>query len=152
MKNSLMVQLGAKPTLQHFRKIVMNLPTRERAGFMKEAFGLAFSEWRSLDVVYQKFLVALIKSERQQFVEFVRKETVLGEFLYDLKNEDLFVRILNLLERPSKKHKTSYSRLAFSVLFAFNVDWEIKGLSDKIRYAKVDRDDLFELFEGIKID
>lgn len=146
-----MAQLGAEPTVQHFHKIVINLPEVERTGFVKDTFGLAFSEWRNLNVAYRKFLVALVKSERHLFVEFVRKETVLGEFLYDLKDKELFVRILNLLEQPSRKHKTSYSKLAFSVLLGFNMTLEVKGLSNKIRYAKADIDDLFELFEKVKL-
>lgn len=109
-----MAQLGAEPTVQHFNEIVINLPENEKAGFVKGTFGLAFSEWGNLNVAYREFLVALIKSKRQQFVEFVCKDTVLGEFLYDLKDKELFVKILNLFERPSKKHKISYSKLAFS--------------------------------------
>ena len=146
-----MAQLGAEPTVQHFHEIVMNLPKEERSGFMKDTFGFAFSEWRNLNVAYRKFLVALIKSDRQQFVEFIRKDTVLGEFLYDLKDKELFVRILNLLERPSKKHRSSYSELAFSVLIGFSIDLKVKALSDKIRYARAETDDLFELFEETKI-
>ena len=145
-----MAQLGAEPTVQHFNEIVINLPENEKAGFVKGTFGLAFSEWGNLNVAYREFLVALIKSKRQQFVEFVRKDTVLGEFLYDLKDKELFVKILNLFERPSKKHKISYSKLAFSFLLGFKMDLEVKGLSDKIRYAKVDTDDLVELFELIE--
>ena len=84
-----MAQLGAEPTVQHFNEIVINLPENEKAGFVKGTFGLAFSEWGNLNVAYREFLVALIKSKRQQFVEFVRKDTVLGEFLYDLKDKEL---------------------------------------------------------------
>lgn len=102
-------------------------------------------------MAYRKFLVALIKSERQQFVDFVRKDTVLGEFLYELKDKELFVRILNLLEQPSKKHRTSYRELAFSILLGFSIELKVKGLSDKIRYAKAETDDLFELFKETEI-
>lgn len=147
-----MAQLGAEPTLQHFQEVVMNLPEKERAGFMKDIFGLAFSGWRNLNRVHRKFLIVLIKNERQQFMDFVRKDTVLGEFLYDLNDKELFVKILNLLERPSKKRRSSYSKLAFSVLLGFRVDLKIKGLSDKIRYAKAEVDDLYDLFEDVEID
>lgn len=147
-----MAQLGAQPTVQHFRKLVMNLPEEERAGFLKAAFGLAFSEWGSLPVAYRKFLVALIKSERERFVVFVHRETVLGEFLYKLKDEELFFRILSLLECPSRKYPVSYTGLSFSVLLGFDVNLKVKSLSDKIRYAKPETDDLFELFEGVRID
>lgn len=127
------------------------MPEDERTDYLKKTFGFAFSEWRNLNVAYRKFLVALIKSERQQFVEFVRKDTVLGEFLYELKDKELFVRILNLLEQPSKKHRTSYRELAFSILLGFSIELKVKGLSDKIRYAKAETDDLFELFKETEI-
>lgn len=147
-----MTQLGVQPTVQHFREIVMNLSSEERTDFMKDLFGLAFSEWRNLTVIYRKFLIALIKGERQSFIEFVRKDTILGELLYDLKDEEMFIRILNLLELPCKKHKTFYTGLAFSLLLGLNIDLKVKSLSDKIRYAKADTDDLYELFEKIMLD
>lgn len=147
-----MAQLGAEPTSQHFREIVMNLSSEERTDFMKDLFGLAFSDWRHLTVPYRKFLIGLIKGERQLFIEFVRKDTVLGEFLYDLKDEEMFIRILNLLELPCKKHKTFYTGLAFFFLLGFNIDLRVKSLSDKIRFAKADTDDLYELFEKITLD
>lgn len=147
-----MAQLGALPTVQHFHVVVMNLPEEERAGFVNDVFGIAFSEWRNLNDVYRLFLVALIKSERQSFITFVRKDTILGEFLYDLKDEEMFVRIMSLLELPSKKDKTSYTGFSFSLLLGFNMDLKVKSLSDKIRYAKPDTDDLYELFEKITID
>lgn len=76
----------------------------------------------------------------------------MGEFLYDLKDEEMFVRIMSLLELPSKKDKTSYRGFSFSLLLGFNMDLKVKSLSEKIRYAKPDTDDLYELFEKITID
>lgn len=76
----------------------------------------------------------------------------LREFLYDVKDEALFIRILNLLEQPEKKRKTSYTNLAFSVELGFNIVLKVKSLSDKIRYARAETDDLYELFQKISIE
>lgn len=147
-----MAQLGAKPTLQHFQEIVMNLPKKKRSGFIKDIFGLAFSEWRNLNVAYRIFFVELIKNERQQFLDFVRMDTILGEFLYDVRDEDLFIKILNLLEFPDNKQKTGCMGLSFSLLLGFNMDFQVKSLSNKIRYARVEMIDLCELLEKRTIE
>ena len=147
-----MALLGAQPALCVYQKHVNNLLPKEREVFYKDSFALAFSDWRNLSPAYRDFFVSLIKSERQRFIDFVRNDTVLGEFLYDVKDEALFIRILNLLEQPEKKRKTSYTNLTFSVQLGFNIKLKLKSLSDKIRYAKAETDDLYELFEKITIE
>ncbi|WP_288200685.1 hypothetical protein [uncultured Parabacteroides sp.] len=152
MKKLLMALLGAQPAVCVYQQHVNNLLPEDKEGFYKDSFALAFSDWRNLSPAYRDFFVSLIKSERQRFIDFVRNDTVLGEFLYDVKDEALFIRILSLLERPDKKRKTSYTKLAFAVKLGFNVDLKVKYLSDKIRYARADTDDLYELFEKIAIE
>ena len=147
-----MALLGAQPAVCTYQKHVNNLLPEEKEAFYKDSFALAFSDWRTLSPAYRDFFVSLIKSERQRFIDFVRSDTVLGEFLYDLKDESLFIRILNLLEQPEKKRKTSYTNLAFTVKLGFNVDLKVKSLSDKIRYARAETDDLYELFQKITIE
>lgn len=152
MKNKLMALLGAQPAVCSYQKHVNNLLPEEKEVFYKDTFAVAFSDWRNLSLAYRNFFVRLIKSERQRFINFVRNETVLGAFLYDLKDDELFIRILNLLERPEKKRKTSYTNLTFAVQLGFNIKLKLKSLSDKIRYAKAETDDLYELFEKITIE
>lgn len=152
MRNLLMALLGAQPAVCTYQKHVNNLLPEEREVFYKDSFALAFSDWRNLSPAYRDFFVSLIKSERQRFIDFVRNDTVLGEFLYDVKDEALFIRILNLLEQPEKKRKTSYTNLAFSVELGFNIVLKVKSLSDKIRYARAETDDLYDLFQKISIE
>lgn len=147
-----MALLGAQPAVCIYQKHVNNLLPEEKEAFYKDTFAVAFSDWRNLSPVYRDFFVNLIKSERQHFIDFVRNDTVLREFLYDVKDEALFIRILNLLEQPEKRRKTSYTNLAFSVKLGFNIDLKMKSLSDKIRYARADTDDLYELFQKITIE
>lgn len=147
-----MALLGAQPAVCSYQKHVNNLLPEEKEVFYKDTFAVAFSDWRNLSLAYRNFFVRLIKSERQRFINFVRNETVLGAFLYDLKDDELFIRILNLLERPEKKRKTSYTNLTFAVQLGFNIKLKLKSLSDKIRYAKAEADDLYELFEKITIE
>ncbi|MCD8269661.1 MAG: hypothetical protein LUD46_15195 [Parabacteroides sp.] len=152
MKNQLMALLGAQPAVCSYQKHVNNLLPEEKEVFYKDTFAVAFSDWRNLSPAYRNFFVRLIKSERQRFIDFVRNDTVLGAFLYDLKDDELFIRILNLLERPEKKRKTSYTNLTFAVQLGFNINLKLKSLSDKIRYARAETDDLYELFEKITIE
>lgn len=147
-----MALLGAQPAVSAYQKHVNNLLPEEKEAFYKDTFAVAFSDWRNLSPVYCDFFVSLIKSERQRFIDFVRNDTVLGQFLYDLKDEELFIRILNLLEQSEKKRKTSYTNLTFAVQLGFNIDMKVKSLSDKIRYARADTDDLYELFQKITIE
>lgn len=147
-----MALLGAQPAVCVYQQHVKNLLPKEKEAFYKDTFALAFSDWRTLSPAYRDFYVCLVKSERQRFIDFVRNDTILREFLYELKDEALFIRVLNLLEQPDKKRKTSYTKLAFSVELGFKIDLKVKYLSDKIRYAKADTDDLYELFEKIAIE
>lgn len=147
-----MALLGAQPAVCSYQKHVNNLLPEEKEVFYKDTFAVAFSDWRNLSPAYRNFFVRLIKSERQRFIDFVRNDTVLGAFLYDLKDDELFIRILNLLERPEKKRKTSYTNLTFAVQLGFNINLKLKSLSDKIRYARAETDDLYELFEKITIE
>lgn len=151
MEKQLKALLGAKPTVCNYQKHVKTLSPKEREVFLKDTFALAFSDWRDWEPAYRSFMVCLIESERQRFIDFVRNDTVLGEFLYNLKDKELFERILNLLEQPCRKHKTSYTDLSFSVLLAFDINLKVKTLSDKIRYSPADVDDLFELYEKVAI-
>ncbi|WP_455637354.1 hypothetical protein [Parabacteroides sp.] len=152
MKNKLMALLGAQPAVCSYQKHVNNLLPEEKVVFYKDTFAVAFSDWRNLSPAYRNFFVRLIKSERQRFIDFMRNDTVLGAFLYDLKDDELFIRILNLLERPEKKRKTSYTNLTFAVQLGFNIKLKLKSLSDKLRYARAETDDLYELFEKITIE
>lgn len=151
MEKQLKALLGAKPAVCNYQKHVKTLSPKEREVFLKDTFALAFSDWRDWEPAYRSFMVCLIESERQRFIDFVRNDTVLGEFLYNLKDKELFERILNLLEQPCRKHKTSYTDLSFSVLLAFDINLKVKTLSDKIRYSPADVDDLFELYEKVAI-
>lgn len=119
----------------------------ERAILIKATYSLAFAGWSDLNPMYRGFLVCLIKSERQQFIDYVRNETVLGQFFYELQDIELFLKMVNLLERPCTNHKTAYTELSFSLLLSFNINLSVKYLSDKIRYARADSFDLTEVLE-----
>lgn len=119
----------------------------ERAILIKATYGLAFAGWSDLNPMYRGFLVCLIKSERQQFIDYVRNETVLGQFFYELQDIELFLKMVNLLEQPCTNHKTAYTELSFSLLLSFNINLSVKYLSDKIRYARADSFDLTEVLE-----
>jgi hypothetical protein len=148
MKEDLLALFGdAKPSVTKYHAFVNGMPPEKRGIFCKQTYATAFSEWAVLTPPYRLFLIRLIKSERQQFIEYVRNETILGEFLYEPEELNLFLKVVNILEQPCINHKTSYTDLAFSLSFFLKTDLSVKYLSDKIRYAKMDSLDFVEILE-----
>ena len=138
---------GAKPSVSLYQQCLTSMPAEEQQAFRRKTYAIALSEWNELNLPYRLFLVRLIKSERQEFLDYLHDETILGQFLYDMEELNLFLKVLNLLAKPCKNHKTSYTQLSFSLLLSFNMGLKIKTLSDKIRYAKADSFDFVELME-----
>ena len=138
---------GAKPTVRLYHELLKCMPLEERGIFFDRTFGLALSGWTDLATPYRLFLVRLIKANRQRFVDYVRKQTVLGEFLHGMDELNLFLKVLNLLVDPYKNHKSSYTEISFSLLLAFDMDVSVKYLADKIRYARMDSFDFADPME-----
>lgn len=138
---------GATPSVSLYQQCLTSMPAEERQTFRRKTYAIALSEWSELNSPYRLFLVRLIKSERQEFLDYLHDETILGQFLYDMEDLNLFLKVLGLLAKPSKNHITSYTKLSFSLLLSFNMNLKIKTLSDKIRYAKADTFDFVELME-----
>lgn len=138
---------GAKPTVRLYHELLKCMPLEERGIFFDRTFGLALSGWMDLTLSYRLFLIRLIKKNRQLFVDYIRQKTVLGEFLYEMDELNLFLKVLNLLVDPYKNHKSSYTEISFSLLLVFDIGLSVKYLSDKIRYARMDSFDFADLME-----
>ena len=136
-----------KPSVSKYHEFVDCMPPEERGIFCTKTFGIALAEWGSLNLQYRQFLIRLIKSERQAFIDYIRKDTILGEFLYELGDLDLFLKVLNLWMQPCNNSKSSYTEMSFSLLLILNVDLSVKYFADKIRYSRMDSFDFVELLE-----
>lgn len=152
MEEELKSQLGPEPTVCNFHEVLNRMTPEARSLCRKKMYGLALSGWSTLSLAYRRFLLRLIKSERQQFIDYIRQDTVLGELLYNLKDPDLFKKLLHLLECPTQKYKPSYTELSFSLLLGFSIPLKVKTLSDQIRYMYPDTDELLELYGNAKIN
>lgn len=138
---------GAKPTVRLYHELLIAMPLEKRGIFFDRTFGLALSGYAELPLAYRLFLVRLIKANRQRFVEYVREKTVLGALLYRMDELNLFLKVVNLLVDPYKNHKSSYTKISFSLLLSFDMHVSVKYLADKIRYARMDSFDFAELME-----
>lgn len=148
MKEQLIALFNCKkPSVSKYYDCVNCMPPEERGIFCKQTYGIALAEWGDLNLQYRLFLIRLIKSERQAFIDYVRKDTVLGEFLYELGELDLFLKVLNLWMQPYNNSTSSYTEMSFSLLLALNVDLSVKYFADKIRYSRMDSFDFVELLE-----
>lgn len=138
---------GHKPSVRKYYEFLERMPLEQRGIFCKQTYGTALAEWNELKPAYQLFLIRLIKKERQQFVDYIRKETLLGKFLYELDDLNLLLKVLNLWMQPHKNIKPSYTDISFSLSLTFNTNLSIKYLADKIRYSRMDSFDFAELLE-----
>ena len=138
---------GHKPSVRKYYEFLERMPLEQRGIFCKQMYGTALAEWNELQPAYQLFLIRLIKKERQQFVDYIRKETLLGKFLYEIDELNLLLKVLNLWMQPHKNIKPSYTDISFSLSLTFNTNLSIKYLADKIRYSRMDSFDFAELLE-----
>lgn len=138
---------GHKPSVRKYYEFLERMPLEQRGIFCKQTYGIALAEWNELEPAYQLFLIRLIKKERQQFVDYIRKETLLGKFLYEPDELNLLLKVLNLWMQPHKNIKPSYTDISFSLSLTFNTNLSIKYLADKIRYSRMDSFDFAELLE-----
>lgn len=152
MEEELKSLLGPEPTVRNFHEVVNRLSPEAQNLLRKRTYGLALSGWSDLSFAYRRFLLRLIKSERQLFIDYIRQDTVLGELLYNLKAPDLFKKMIHLLECPTQKRNPSYTELSFSLLLGFQIPLKVKTLSDQIRYARPDTDELLELYGKAEIN
>ncbi len=140
---------SAKPSVRKFRAYVNQCAPEERNKVCKRLFAAAFSEWPGLSADHRHFLINLIKSERQAFVDFLRTETVWGGLLYEADEEALLMllKFVNVWLHLFKNPKTSYTKISFALLLSFSINLSVKSLSDKIRYAWPDTFDFCEWME-----
>lgn len=138
---------GHKPSARKYYEFLERMPLEQRGIFCKQTYRIALAEWNELQPAYQLFLIRLIKKERQQFVDYIRKETLLGKFLYEIDELNLLLKVLNLWMQPHKNIKPSYTDISFSLSLTFNTNLSIKYLADKIRYSRMDSFDFTELLE-----
>ena len=148
MKEQLIALFGGhRPSVRKYYEYLECMPLEQRGIFCKQTYGIALAEWNELGPAYQQFFICLIKKERQQFVDYIREDTVLGKFLYEADDLNLLLKVLNLWMQPYENIKPSYTKISFSLLLAFNINLSIKYLSDKIRYSRLDSFDFVELLE-----
>ena len=138
---------GHKPSVRKYYEFLERMSLEQRGIFCKQTYGTALTEWNELQPAYQLFLIRLIKKERQQFVDYIRKETLLGKFLYEPDELNLLLKVLNLWMQPHKNIKPSYTDISFSLSLTFNTNLSIKYLADKIRYSRMDSFDFAELLK-----
>ena len=142
---------GEVPSVAKFKAKTMNLSSEERQQWLYMAFDTALHEWSELSSKYKRFLVNLIKSERQSFLDYIRQETILGELLFKPDNPVLLRKIAWLLEGGVKENKSSSWDLTFSLLLAFDLNLKLSSLHQYMRTDTFTTDDMVELLEITEI-
>ncbi|MDL2278136.1 hypothetical protein LJC57_06045 [Parabacteroides sp. OttesenSCG-928-G07] len=136
---------GKHPSVKCFLASIRTLPTDKQAHFYRVAYQLAFVAWPQLPKRYRVFLCHLICHDRQRFLDFQRRETVLGLLLHTPNDPQVFIKMFHLLEPYQGRNNPSFNHLSFLLLQSFDIPYKISTLGDKIRTANFYPEELLEL-------
>lgn len=126
---------GNKPTVKVFRDHLAKLPEGKRISLLRDTYRLTMSYWLKLPPEYQAFMKALIKNNRQAWLDFVLRETILGELRYTLQRPDLFIALMKIIELTCRTHRISIDHLAMSTLLAFSFSQKVSTLGEYFQKA-----------------
>jgi hypothetical protein len=136
---------GERPSVRRFLASIQSFPTEKQAHFYQLAYQLALVAWPQLPKWYQTFLYNLICHDRQRFLDFQRRETVLGLLLHTPNDPQAFIKMIHLLEPYQGRNNPSFNHLSFLLLQSFDIPYKISTLGDKIRTANFYPEELLEL-------
>jgi hypothetical protein len=143
--------LGNAPSVKRFNELLAGLPPREQERLYHHAYRVSMQQWSSLPKKYQVFFFDLVKHDWQRFLDYLRHETILGALIYPVEDADMLIRLLHLMAKNQKSHKTSYNHLAFCVLASFRLGLKISYLGDQIRTMPFYPEDMYELLECVRL-
>jgi hypothetical protein len=101
---------------------------REREKWLLTAFRAGTQEWKQASPTYRKFLKDLTQARRQEFLDYLHRETLLGDMRYPLDDPGLFYQMAYELEGMQKNYKYASTHLAFSLLLSFGIDLKLSTL------------------------
>lgn len=143
---------GEVPSVRKFTRKLSELTASMQAFYYKAAYNTAFTEWDSVNKSYRAFLSNLLLHDKQQTVDYLRKHTVLGTFVYVLREPEVLRRLMATLEGKRNDYMPSYYHLAFCLLLVFDYPETIDYMSDKLRMQLSTTDDLCYLIDLILLN
>lgn len=149
-----MLFAGTLPAVRIFNLRLSALNAEEQAAIRRDVYLLSVGYWNELHPIYRKFILELIAHDYQAYLDFLHAETPLSVLRFTPSHSRLLYIMLHTLERAPHKRHSSYNKLAFATLLAFNMNLQINTLGDYIRAPKATAEEVWELLEELlgKVD
>lgn len=80
-----------KPKVKIFRTKLAKLSKRKQKAILSDTYKLAVGYWQELPTDYRNFLKQLIRNNRQDWLDFLLSNTILGELRYAIQRPELFL-------------------------------------------------------------
>ena len=143
---------GKDLSVRKFTKTLSDFPPEKQQYYYSKAYTNTLFKWETLSQRNKTFLVNLVNHDPDNYIKFIRDTTILGQLQYTLKNQEEFIKLLNLTEANEKNVKCSFSHLAFSLLLSFNINLKTSSLRKYLRTATFTPEELLELNGRATID
>jgi len=137
---------GSEPTLPHFSEKARHLTVQERSEWMGKIFCIALSNWNRANVAYRNFLVNWIVAHRQEFIDYYRRETVMGCLAVPAGGEpELLVLFFKLWYEYALPEKVPMRGLLFQLALSFDQPYSLKTLCNRAAAGKIDAGELLDI-------
>lgn len=132
-----------KPSVKLFRNKLSKLPKRRQPVVLRDTYLLASGYWRELPPHYKCFMKQLIRNNRQDWLDFLHGETILGELRYTIQRPELFYAMMRIIELAERTQRVSVEHLAMNTLTSFKFDkkknfLKISSLGEYYQKAVID--------------
>jgi hypothetical protein len=117
----------------------------ERTFRYHHAYRVAMQDYGTYPKRYRIFFADLIKHDRQQFLDYIRNETVLSVLPVPVDDPKLFKKIGNLIAQHTTSRSISYLHFSFCLLLVFGLSLKVRVLSDQIKDSGFYPEEILEL-------
>lgn len=138
---------GAEPTRPRFRKAMSDLSPDEQQLWQEKLFITSFCGYNQLPKCYQHFLDVYIDSNREAYLDYIHRHTLLGRKRYRLRHPDMIRKMFTSLEVELRDHKSSVRHLSFCMLMVFDYNVTINTFCNQMRDDPPMPSDYWEWYE-----
>lgn len=139
------------PSVKRFNELLAPLLEEERASYLRFSYEQALFNWDEQNLRHQTFLKRLVVHDRQSFLDYLMKHTIMGSLRYELQDPGMLQKLLNVLEGDLTDAKSSWASLIFSYQLAFDNPLKLATLAQYIKKSYPDAGEILDLFSKVKI-
>ena len=128
---------GKTPEVEVFDALLSAMSEEEQEKQLYEFGQLAFGYYRKLPHAYQKFARAYYTHNRNAYVVYLTKDTILKELPCEMSHPWLMLKMFHFLESAGRKGRKRYLHMAASIAISFIVPDRVKSLSKLTKYLRL---------------